>query len=107
LWFLIRVVFWLSIVFSLMPWPQDSARPWAARPTSPTIWARAGEAIRAAIGKAQAKGEKICAKSPTACLEAATKLGEVATKGPVNAVRATSKPSQGEMASRAGSAAIK
>jgi hypothetical protein len=104
LWFLIRVVFWLSIVFGLMPWPQDS--PSAARPTSPTIWTRAGEAISAAISKAQAKGEKICAKSPTACLEAATKLGEVAAKGPVNAARA-SKPNQGEIASSAGFATIK
>ena len=57
MWFLIRSAFWLSIVFALLPWPEDSglgSSPPAA------IWSRTRDAIGAALGKARAASEKIC-----------------------------------------------
>ena len=76
MWFLIRSAFWLSIVFALLPWPEDSglgSSPPAA------IWSRTRDAIGAALGKARAASEKICTDSPLACLKAAARLNQFAT----------------------------
>lgn len=76
MWFLIRSAFWLSIVFALLPWPEDSglgSSPPAA------IWSRTRDAIGAALGKARAASEKICTDSPLACLETAARLDQFAT----------------------------
>jgi hypothetical protein len=74
MWFLIRAAFWLSIVFALLPWPDNGfgSSPPAA------IWSRTRDAIGAALGKARAAGEKICTDSPLACLKAAARLDQFA-----------------------------
>jgi hypothetical protein len=76
MWFLIRSAFWLSIVFALLPWPED-----AGLGSSPpaAIWSRTRDAIGAALGKARAASEKICTDSPLACLKAAARLDRLAT----------------------------
>ncbi|MGO9674440.1 MAG: hypothetical protein ACLPSF_09795 [Methylocella sp.] len=71
MWFLIRSAFWLSIVFALLPWP-DNAGFGSSPPAA--IWTRTRDSIGAALGKARAAGEKICADSPLACLKAAARL---------------------------------
>ena len=93
MWFLIRSAFWLSIVFALLPWPEDSglgSSPPAA------IWSRTRDAIGAALGKARAASEKICTDSPLACLKAAARLDQFATdKRPDGdaAAKSAAKPS--------------
>lgn len=72
MWFLIRAVFWLSIVFALMPWPES-----AGLRSSATIWTGARGVIGAAIGQARIKGQQLCTDAPVACLEAATKLDQL------------------------------
>jgi len=75
MWFLIRSAFWLSIVFALLPWPDDSG--FGSSPPA-AIWSRTRDAIGAALGKARAAGEKICTDSPLACLKAAARLDQFA-----------------------------
>ncbi|VFU10353.1 hypothetical protein [Methylocella tundrae] len=72
MWFLIRAVFWLSIVFALMPWPEG-----AGLHSSTAIWTGARNAIGAAVGQARAKSQQLCTDAPIACLEAAAKLGQL------------------------------
>ncbi len=80
MWFLMRAIFWLSIVFSLMPWPEESGLH-----SSPvTVWTKARDAVGSAIRQARTDSEKICRDSPIACLEAATKLGQFAADKPTD-----------------------
>jgi hypothetical protein len=74
MWFLIRSVFWLSIVFALLPWPDNSGFG-LSLPAG--IWFRTRDIIGAAIGKARTASEKVCTDSPLACLGAA-RLGQFA-----------------------------
>ena len=75
MWFLIRAAFWLSIVFALLPWPDNSG--FGSSPPA-AIWSRTRDAIGAALGKARAAGDKICTDSPLACLKAAARLDQFA-----------------------------
>ena len=75
MWFLIRCAFWLSIVFALLPWPDNSG--FGSSPPA-AIWSRTRDAIGAAIVKARAAGEKICTDSPLECLKAAAQLDQYA-----------------------------
>lgn len=72
MWFLIRSAFWLSIVFTLLPWPEDSG----LRSFPPVaIWLRARDTIGSVLGKAHTAGEGVCAVSPIACLAEAAHIG--------------------------------
>jgi hypothetical protein len=75
MWFLIRSAFWLSIVFALLPWPDDSG--FGSSPPA-AIWSRTRDAIGAALVKARVAKEKICTDSPLACLKAAVRLDQLA-----------------------------
>ncbi len=81
MWFLIRAAFWLSIVFALLPWPEDSGLQ-SSPPVA--IWSRTRDAIGAAIGKARADSTKICTDSPLACLKAAVRLDQFAADKAAN-----------------------
>jgi hypothetical protein len=89
MWFLIRAAFWLSVVFALLPWPEDSG----VRPSAPAaIWSRSRDAIGAALGKVQAASAKVCGESPLACLETAAGLAQVVAAKRPESADAASRP---------------
>lgn len=68
--FLLRCIFWLSIVFSSMSWATDAAQPHAA----PDV-AREGKALVGAVGTLAADQVRAwCVKSPERCLADASRL---------------------------------
>lgn len=75
MFFLLRTVFWLSVVFLSLPWPEDSADlapvPAAAERKMHTLLGRAA-------GMARAELEKECLRAPAACLKAAAQLSGMA-----------------------------
>jgi hypothetical protein len=93
MWFLIRCAFWLSIVFTLLPWPEGSG--FGSSPPA-AIWSRTRDAIGEAIVKARAASEKICTDSPLECLKAAARLDQYATTDQ----RAEGAPAAGSAAKR-------
>ncbi|ACK50619.1 conserved hypothetical protein [Methylocella silvestris BL2] len=92
MWFLIRSVFWLSIVFAFLPWPENSL----IGQISAALQSGAKAAIMAAIDEARTTGASACAKAPAACLEAAARLGQFAAGSAaslsVGALSAEAKP---------------
>ncbi|PNG26552.1 hypothetical protein [Methylocella silvestris] len=94
MWFLIRSVFWLAIVFACLPWPENSL----IRQISAALQSGTKAAVMAAIDEARTTGAMTCANAPAACLEAAGRLGQFAagsaasvSAGPLPA-EATPKP---------------
>lgn len=78
MWFLVRSAFWLSIVFALLPWPDD---PGFRLAPPVAIWFRTRDAIGAALGRARATAGKTCTNSPLTCFEAAARIGGFAADG--------------------------
>ncbi len=64
--FLLRSIFWLSIVFASISWPSDPIAPVMAK-----VRAARGvhDILGQTIGMAQAGAEKACLRGPAACLE--------------------------------------
>lgn len=75
--FLVRAIFWLTIVFASMPWPGDD-RP--RLPASAGLWPKVWESFGAALDEASAWGQKACAGAPAACFEAAAHASQAATQ---------------------------
>lgn len=67
--FLVRTVFWLSIVFWSISWPRDPD----ARARAPGV----PGAVQDILGEAQAAAKKACSRAPTACLEGAAHLSRM------------------------------
>jgi len=66
MFFLLRVVFWLAIVFASISWPED-VRP----PARAEIAPKAREILGKTLEQAREGVEKACVRAPIACLEAA------------------------------------
>jgi len=82
MFFLIRCVFWLTIVFHAMTWPQETPSAQAAGGSlqDGMIKAAAGVAgdLAAAAGSiVKAKLEEGCLKVPADCVAAAAKLPQI------------------------------
>ncbi|WP_026607906.1 hypothetical protein [Methylocapsa acidiphila] len=73
MFFLLRVVFWLGIVFASLPWPEDF------RPARAGVETKAREMLGAAVDGARAGIGKVCLDAPAACLDAAGGLGRLAS----------------------------
>jgi hypothetical protein len=73
MWFLLRCVFWLSIVFASIFWSKG-----------PAVWTRGKvtHEVQGILGQtrgmARAEAEKTCLRSPAACLEAVAHLNRLA-----------------------------
>jgi hypothetical protein len=83
MWFLVRAVFWLSIVYAAIFWPNEPV-------TGPSGMVRkAQDLLGKTIAMAQAEAQKACLRSPGACLEGALTLspvvGELRSGGKVTA----------------------
>jgi len=74
MFFLIRVAFWLTIVFSAMAWPQDQRSDLSA----PGLWPKALGMVGKVAEEVGAWGKKACVKTPLACLEAANNMRQIA-----------------------------
>jgi hypothetical protein len=75
--FLIRCAFWLTIVFTSLPWPQD-----AHIQSQKLLADAAASLIRSATGQADMSAQQ-CLTAPQACVDKARKvqaLFEAATK---------------------------
>jgi hypothetical protein len=75
--FLIRCAFWLTIVFTSLPWPQD-----AHMQSQKLLADAAASLIRSATGQADMSAQQ-CLTAPQACVDQARKvqaLFEAATK---------------------------
>jgi hypothetical protein len=75
--FLIRCAFWLTIVFTSLPWPQD-----AHIQSQKLLADAAASLIRSATGQADMSAQQ-CLTAPQACVDQARKvqaLFEAATK---------------------------
>lgn len=84
MWFVVRAVFWLSIVYASIFWPQQPVM-------GPSGIARkAQDLLGQTIAMAQAEAEKACLQSPSACLEGALRLGPVL--GDLRAGKVTAPP---------------
>jgi hypothetical protein len=71
MWFLVRAVFWLSIVYASIFWPNEPV-------TGPSGMVRkAQDLLGKTIAMAQAEAQKACLRSPGACLEGALALSPV------------------------------
>jgi hypothetical protein len=72
--FLLRSLFWLSIVFASISWPSDSGAP---------VMAKAAREMRDILGQtagmAQAGAGKACLGAPAACLAGAAHLSRMVT----------------------------
>lgn len=75
MWFLVRALFWLSLVFLLLPWPKEST----LREISDALRAGAGAAIVATLEDMRAGAMKACAQTPENCFKAAAELGALAS----------------------------
>ncbi len=66
MFFLLRAMFWLAILFAALPWPDDVRPPTRAQsaPKPQDIFAKALEQARAGV-------ERACLDAPAACAEAA------------------------------------
>lgn len=75
MWFVLRAIFWLTIVYGSIFWPNDKSGPFHA-------FARVAHAAKMALGHgtgtAEAEVAKVCARAPQACLEGAARLGRMA-----------------------------
>lgn len=87
MFFLLRVVFWLGIVFAYMSWTND-ARP----PTFSEIASKARGLLQKSVAEAQDRVEKACLNEPSACFEAAANMGQAA-KDPRDGKAKASPPS--------------
>lgn len=69
--FLLRSIFWLSIVFASISWPSDPI-------ALVMVKARAARGVQDILGRtiglAQAGAEKACLRAPATCLEGAARL---------------------------------
>ena len=74
--FLLRSIFWLSIVFASISWSSDPTASVMAK-------ARAARGVRdilgQTIGMAHAGAEKACFRAPAACLEGAAHISRMVT----------------------------
>ena len=66
--FFIRCIFWLSIMFASLPWPQD-----AQLQTQKLLADAAASLIRSAPGHAHVSAQQ-CLASPQTCIEEARKV---------------------------------
>ena len=72
--FLVRSLFWLSIVFASISWPKDPVAP----VTAPARAARGAQDILGqTAGRVQALAKKACLGAPAACLEGAAHLSRM------------------------------
>jgi hypothetical protein len=66
--FVIRAVFWLSIVFYFLPWPED---PIASLPAKSEVQSAAQDIWGCIVAKAQTAAERESLHLPEACLKGA------------------------------------
>ncbi|WOJ90785.1 hypothetical protein RZS28_05720 [Methylocapsa polymorpha] len=66
MFFLLRVVFWLAIVFASIFWPENVKPPARAE-----ITPKAREILGKTLEQAREGVEKACVSAPISCLEAA------------------------------------
>lgn len=78
MWFLLRAVFWLSIVFASISWPQGPAAPVRVLASGA---GKVQDVLGKAAAKAQAGVEEACLRAPSTCLNAAARLNRL-TEGP-------------------------
>jgi hypothetical protein len=69
MWFLLRTVFWLSIVFAFIFWPKDQSNWTRAKVTHGVQ-----DFLGRTAGLAQAEAERMCLHAPAACVEGASHL---------------------------------
>ncbi|HMF06197.1 MAG TPA: hypothetical protein VKE72_04185 [Methylocella sp.] len=86
--FLLRAIFWLSIVAYFLPWPED---PIASLLAKTEVQDAARDFLDAArdfwgrtVGLAQAAAERECLRAPEACLKASAGLGRTAARHPAS-----------------------
>jgi hypothetical protein len=72
--FLLRSIFWLSIVFASISWPSD---PLASVMAKARDARGVQDSLGQTIGRAQAGAEKACLRAPAACLEGAAHLSRM------------------------------
>ena len=72
--FLIRVIFWLSIVSYFLPWPEDKI---ALFLTKSDVKSEAQDILCRTVGMAQAAAERECLRAPAACLKGAARLSRM------------------------------
>ncbi len=80
MFFLIRCVFWLSVVFHAMSWPQDQSPQEALQSGALKAAASFAGQVAAAAGQTvEAKLEEGCLKAPEECLTYMARLPQMAT----------------------------
>lgn len=73
--FLIRCIFWLSIVFASISWPSDPLVPVVTKASAAR---QVRDILSQTLSIAQAGGGKACLRAPVACLEGAAHLRRMA-----------------------------
>src|ERR1700730_13248044 len=73
--FLIRAIFWLSIVSYFLPWPEDEI---SLLLTKSDVKSEAQDILGRTVGMAQAAAERECLRAPAACLQGAARLSRMA-----------------------------
>lgn len=73
--FLLRCIFWLSIVYASISWPSD---PLAPVVTKASAAREVRDILSQTLGIAQAGAGKACLHAPAACLEGAAHLSSMA-----------------------------
>jgi hypothetical protein len=73
--FLLRSIFWFSIVFASVSWPSDPLGSVMAKVSAAR---RVQDSLGQTIGTAQAGTERACLRAPAACLEGAAPLSRMA-----------------------------
>jgi hypothetical protein len=79
--FLLRAIFWLSIVAYFLPWPED---PIASLLAKTEVQDAARDFWGRTIGLAQAAAERECLRAPEACLKGIAGLGRMAGRHPAS-----------------------
>ena len=75
---LVRLMFWLGLVFAFLPWPEGSG------PKQAAAWLRGGAqaagegALASLAAEAERRAVEACARSPGACLEATARFARLA-----------------------------
>ena len=73
--FLLRSIFWLSIVSYFLPWPEDEIALFLSKSD---VKSEAQDILGRTVGMAQAAAEQECLRAPAACLKGAARLSRKA-----------------------------
>ena len=92
MFFLIRCAFWLTIVFTSIPWPRESGVPALLRlaglsaDSQALLQAKLASVLLESSQASMAELKAFCMANPQACLDGLAKIGALQGEGQVSAL---------------------